>query len=98
MNEADLSFQNDDEIHVGNDAVGYRVVLDLSNEDADLIDQVARQEGLQPTQILLHALRAYARGEPVQSARVAAITRLADALRDETQRDTAAVRGHRRVA
>jgi len=55
MNEADLSFRNDDEIHAGNDGVGYRVVLDLSNEDADLIDQVARQECIQPTQILLHA-------------------------------------------
>jgi len=67
-----------DELRPPLGGIGYRVVLDLDAADADLMDDVARREGLQPTQVLLEALRAYSRN---RSAQLLAINRLGMNLR-----------------
>ena len=81
MSEPTPAVEPCDEIREDNARVGYRVILDLNHEDADLIDRVAHDEGIQPTQILLQALRAYARRDEVRSAQVRAIGRFGVALR-----------------
>lgn len=49
--------------------VGYRITVDLSPEDADEVDRIASREGLQTTEVLVRALRAYSRtgsfGDPL---------------------------------
>lgn len=71
----------DDAIQPGMTGIGYRVILDLDGVDADLMDSVARREGLQPTQVLLEALRAYSRRSRHQSEQLLAIDRLGAVLR-----------------
>lgn len=71
----------DDGIQLDAEPIGYRLVLDLDHEDADLIDRVAHEEGLQPTQILLRALRIYATRENVHVTQVKAISEFGAALR-----------------
>ena len=58
---ADFEFDADDDVVVGGDPPGYRMIIDFSEDDATLIDALAKRDGLQPTQILTEALHEYAR-------------------------------------
>lgn len=67
----EFDFHPDDEVMADAAGIGYRVVLDLSDVDAGLIDEISQREGLQPTQALVAALREYAatRRPPHSNAR-----------------------------
>lgn len=93
----DFEFSAEDEVLIATtDPLGYRIVLDLSDDDARLIDEIARRDGLQPTQALIVALREYAAARSGPKANAQAFRKLSVALRRGTV--SSATAPQRRVA
>jgi len=77
----EFDFAAEDKVETRAEDVGYRILLDVQGEDVALLDELARSENLEPTQLFLHALRVYSQRASSREANVRAISRLSIDLR-----------------